>query len=136
MNIIYSTLISSTITLILKLLALSNKSILKLKIMKNKNKALKESSNIFKEFNIKFHIYFIVSFILLIFFWYFISAFCAVYNNSQISLIQNTICSFLVSLFYPFAINLIPGIFRISALRAKKKDKKCLYSFSNLISLI
>ena len=136
LNIIYSTLISSTITLILKLLALSNKSILKLKIMKNKNKALKESSNIFKEFNIKFHIYFIVSFILLIFFWYFISAFCAVYNNSQISLIQNTICSFLVSLFYPFAINLIPGIFRISALRAKKKDKKCLYSFSNLISLI
>jgi hypothetical protein len=37
---------------------------------------------------------------------------------------------------YPFGLNLLPGFFRIPALRAKQKDKKCLYKFSNIISLI
>ena len=136
LNIIYSTLISSTITLILKFLALSDKSILKLKNMKNKKNAIKESSNIIKGFNIKFNIYYIISFILLVLFWYFISAFCAVYSNSQLTLIENTFSSFVVSLIYPFAINLLPGVFRVPALTAKNKDKKCLYTFSKLISLI
>ena len=136
LNIIYSTIISLTITLALKLLALSNKSILKLKSYKNRNKALQESSITIKELNIKFYIYIIISFIFLIFFWYFVSAFCAVYNNSQLLLIENTLSSFALSLIYPFGVNLLPGIFRISALRAKNKDRKCLYGFGNLISLI
>ena len=104
--------------------------------MKNAEKALKESSNIIIGFNIKFNIYYIVSFILLVLFWYFISAFCAVYKNSQITLIENTFSSFVLSLAYPFAINLLPGIFRIPALKAKIKEKKCLYTFGSLISLI
>ena len=136
LNLIYSTFISSIITLILKLLALSNKNILNLKKYQSRKKAVKESKNLIKNFNIKFNIYFIISFIMLILFWYFVSAFCAVYSNSQILLIENTLCSFLVSLIYPFGLNLIPGIFRITSLRAKDKNKQCLYSFSNLISII
>ena len=30
----------------------------------------------------------------------------------------------------------MPGLFRIPALRAKKKDKRCLYKLSNIIALI
>ena len=37
---------------------------------------------------------------------------------------------------YPFGLNLLPGIFRIPALKAVKKDKKCLYKASKLIALI
>ena len=133
-NIIYSTLISSIITIILKLFALSNKSILKLKKYKNKKKAINESALLIKRLNIKFHVYYIISFIILIFFWYFISSFCAIYNNSQILLIENTLSSFAVSLIYPFGLKLLPGIFRIIALRYK--NKKCMYSFGNLISNI
>ena len=44
--------------------------------------------------------------------------------------------SFGLSLTYPFGIYLIPGIFRIPALRAKKKDKKYLYKLSLLIQKI
>ena len=136
LNIIYSTIISLFITIILKIFALSNKSILNLKNYKIRKIAIKESSRIIKEFSIKFNIYFIISLIFLIFFWYFVSGFCAVYNNSQKSLILNTISSFIISLIYPFGLNLLPGIFRISALRAKNKDKKCTYSLGNIIALI
>ena len=138
LHIIYSMMISSFITIILKLLALSNNNILHLRKIKQKNinKAIKESNQIIKELNIKFNIYYFIGFILLTFFWYFISAFCAVYNNSQIILFENTFSSYALSLIYPFAINLLPGIFRISALRAKNKNKNCLYIFGNIISII
>ena len=136
LNIFYSTLISSVTIIILKSLALSNRSILFLKKINNKKKAIKESQNLIQKLNIKFRIYFFICIILLVFFWYFISAFCSVYKNSQILLIENTLSSYAISLLYPFAINLLPGIFRISALRDKKKNKNCLYSFGNFISLL
>ena len=37
---------------------------------------------------------------------------------------------------YPFGLYLLPGMFRIPALRAKNKDKKCLYQISTLVALI
>ena len=136
LHIIYSTFISAFITLILKTLALSNKNMLKIKRIKDKRNALMESVKLIKTLNVRFSIYYIISFILLIFFWYFISAFCAVYKNTQIILFENTLSSFALSLLYPFGLYLLPGMFRIPALRAKSKDKKCLYVFSNLLSYI
>ena len=58
------------------------------------------------------------------------------YYNTQIILIKNTLISFGISMLYPVGINFIPGMFRIPALRAEKKDKKCLYSFSQFVALI
>ena len=136
LHIIYSTFISAFITLILKTLALSTKNMLKIKRIKGKRNALMESVKLIKTLNVRFSIYYIISFILLIFFWYFISAFCAVYKNTQIILFENTLSSFALSLLYPFGLYLLPGMFRIPALRAKSKDKKCLYVFSNLLSYI
>jgi hypothetical protein len=136
LHIVYITFISAFITLILKTLALSNKDMLKIKRIKSKKNALMESVKLIKTLNIRFNIYYIISFVLLIFFWYFISAFCAVYKNTQIILFENTLSSFALSLLYPFALNLLPGMFRIPALRAKSKDKKCLYIFSYLLSFI
>ena len=85
---------------------------------------------------VKFIIFFVISFILTIFFWYFISCFCAVYTNTQILLLKDSFISFCLSMVYPFGINLIPGIFRITSLRDKNQDKKCLYNISQLLSLI
>ena len=84
----------------------------------------------------KFLIFFAVSIILLIFFWYFISCFCAVYVNTQAILIKDTVFSFGLSMIYPFGLYFVPGFFRIPALRDKKRDKKCLYKISRLISFI
>ena len=138
LQIIYSTLISSTITFFVKLLALSNNSIIRLKNIKNNNrkKALKNSIKLINQLYFKFNIYNLISIILLVLFWYLISAFCSVYNNSQLLLFESTLFSFGLSLIYPFALNLLPGIFRISALRAKDKDSNKLHLFANFISVI
>ena len=51
-------------------------------------------------------------------------------------LIKDTLISFGLSMLYPFGLNLIPGMFRIPALRTTKKDKKTLYKFSLIVALI
>ena len=91
---------------------------------------------VIKNLKIKFFIYFLIGFVLLFFFWYFISCFCAVYTNTQIILIKDSLISFGISMLYPFALNLFAGIFRIPALRAPKKDKKVLYQISCVLALI
>ena len=135
-KIFYSSIISSIINLLLKNLSLSEKNILKIKNEKEIDVAVQKSQDMEKCIKIKFIIFFIISLLLMLFFWYFISCFCAVYNNTQIILFKDTLISFALSMIYPFAINLLPGIFRIPALIAKKKDKNCLYSFSKLLALI
>ena len=70
------------------------------------------------------------------FFWYFITCFCAVYINTQLILIKDTLISFGISMLYPFGLNLIPVFLRISSLKAKKKDKECIYKISLAISLL
>ena len=135
-QIIYSSLISALINILLKNLSLSESNILKIKKEEDMNAAVQKSKDIQKCIKIKFIIFFIISSILMLFFWYFISCFCAVYNNTQIILFKDTLISFSLSMLYPFGLNLLPGIFRIPSLRAKKKDKQCLYKFSKLIAFI
>ena len=135
-QLFYSTIISAIINLILKTLSLSEKQILTIKLEKNFKVAHTKSKSIKNCIIIKLIIFFIFSFVLMIFFWYFISCFCAVYTNTQLILIEDTLISFALSMIYPFGLNLLPGMFRIPALRAQKKDKKCLYRASTLIALI
>jgi len=135
-QILYSTLVSSVINMLLKKLSLSQKNILEIKQEKDKQNAMKKSKKIKHCIQIKFIIFFILSFLLLLFFWYFISCFCGVYKNTQKILIKDTLISFGLSMLYPIGLNLLPGIFRIPSLRAKKKDKKCMYKTSGIIALI
>ncbi len=72
----------------------------------------------------------------MLFFWYFISCFCAVYKNTQIILIKDTIISFILSMIYPFVLNLLPGILRIPALKAEKADQAYIYKVSKIVALI
>ena len=97
---------------------------------------MKKAKKIENCLKIKFIIFFILSFVFMVFFWYFISCFCAVYVNTQIILIKDTIISFSLSMVYPFGLNLLPGFFRIPSLRAKNKNKECLYKTSTIIALI
>jgi hypothetical protein len=135
-QLLYSTLISSVINFSLKLLSLSEKQILSIKQEKDLSNIKQNSKKILKCLKIKISIFFILSFLFMLFFWYFISCFCAVYKNTQIILITDTLISFALSMIYPFALNLFPGCLRISALRVKEKDKKYLYIFSGYIALI
>ena len=132
----YSTLISSTINFILKLLSLSEKQILSLRHEKNFSNIQNISNSIIKCLKIKLAFFFVLSFLFMSFFWYFISCFCAVYKNTQNILITDTLISFGLSMIYPFGINLFPGLLRITALRANEKNRKYLYILSGYIALI
>jgi len=135
-QIFYSTIVSTIINMILKTLSLSEKSLLELKEEKNKNIATQKAKTIKILLKKKFIIFFILSILFMGFFWYFISCFCAVFINTQIILITNTAFSFILSMLYPFAINLFPGFFRIPSLRAKNRNKKCIYNLSKIIAFI
>ena len=135
-QILYSTVITAVINVILKQLSLSENNILSIKQEKDFNKSRNKSKKIKRCLIIKFIIYFILNSLLLLFFWYFISCFCAVYRNTQMILIKDTLISFGLSMLYPLGLNLLPGILRIPSLRAKEKDKKCLYKLSTLVALI
>ena len=135
-HILYSSIISSFINIIIKLLALSNKDILKIKQIRNIEDSLKESAKLSKILKIKFNLFFVISIVFLIFFWYFIAAFCAVYKNTQEILIKNTMTSFLISLLYPIGLNLLPAFFRIPSLRASKHNLECMYKFSSILAYL
>ena len=128
-NILYSTLISSIINIIIKKLSLSEINIIEIKNNKEKEKNINKKKCLI----IKFNLFFILDFLFLILFWYYISCFCAIYKNTQFHLIKDTLISFGLSLLYPVGLCLLPGIFRIPALRASKQDKECLYKISKIM---
>ena len=135
-KIVYSSLISIIINKILGLLALSNNAIIKLKENKSKNNANKRKKNLIKNLKIKFTLYFILSFLLLLAFWYYIAMFGVIYKNTQMHLLEDTLISFGLSLLYPFIIYLFPGIFRIFSLSDPRGKRKCLYDFSKTIQML
>jgi len=135
-QILYSTIISAFINMIIKFFSLTEKNILKLKSDNNAKNYNKTVPKLIKCLKIKFICFFSISFLLLIFFWYYLSCFCAVYKNTQIYVIEDTLISFGLSLLYPFGLNLFPGFFRIPSLRDKNKSKETIYKLSKMIQLI
>ena len=133
-QIIYSSIISFVITEIIKYLSLSEKNIIKIKNIKNIDNIEKMAQDELSFLKKKFILFFIITFLFLIFFWYYLACFCAVYRNTQFCLIKDTLISFGFSLLYPLGINLIPGIFRIPSL--KNKNRECIYKFSKIIQII
>ena len=135
-QILYSSLISAILNALLKILALSEGDILELKKTKSKKNLKQKNNDLNSKLQIKFILYFIISTILILFFWYYISMFCAIYKNTQTHLIKDTLISFGLSMFYPFGIYLLPGIFRIPALSNEKNGRKCLYIISKLLQML
>ena len=131
-KILYSTIITSFINIVIKFLSLTEKNILEIK--NEKNNLNEKASKILKYLIIKLILFFILIFIFLILFWFYISCFCGIYKNTQIHLIKDTLISFSLSLLYPFILNLLPGIFRIPSLNSQNKE--CIYIFSKIIQLI
>jgi hypothetical protein len=130
-NILYSTLISNFIRAILKYLSLSENNIIELK--QNLSNNIEKMKKCLK---VKFILFFMLNFMLLVLFWYYISCFCAVYKNTQMHLIKDTLISFGLSLTYPFFLFLLPGLLRIPSLRSSKQNKECIYKISIFVQSV
>ena len=135
-QILYSSIISSVINIILQRLSITEEQVFELKQEDNKESLKKNARKIKRKIKIKLTIFLILSSVLILFFWYFISCFCVVYQNIQVILLEDTLISFLTSMIYPFGFELLPAIFRIPALRAPNKDRKYFYKLSWILNLL
>ena len=133
-KIIYSIIITSVIHIIVKYLSLTEKSIINFKNEQLNSNSDVKMAELIKSLKIKMIIFYVTSYIFLIFFWYYLGCFCAVYKNTQIHFIKDTAISFGISLAYPLGLYLIPGIFRIKSI--KDNEKKTMYEASQIIQLL
>ena len=105
---IYSILISGFIIFIFELLSLSEDNLIEFKQKVNIKDINNEKNKQIKYLKIKSIIFSIIGIIILLFSWYYISCFCAVYSNTQTALIKNIFISFITGIIYPFILVLIP----------------------------
>ena len=132
-EIIYSYLISTAYDFLLNLLALSEDDISEFKKTRKKVNLINKAKSLKNKLDIKFLLYFIIT-IFLLFFWYYLAMFCAVYKNTQYHLIKDTLVSFLISLITPLGFNLLPGICRIHSLSDKKINRIIFINLVNIYS--
>ena len=90
-------------------------------------------NKLIKILRIKFIFFYIFNILFLSVFLFYVSCFCGIYRNTQIHLLKDSFFSYITSLITPFGIYLIPGIFRIWALR---KKSKILYILSKLLQML
>ena len=133
-QIIYSTAISQVLEVFLCYLSLTDKHFYQIKYIKNEKKNNELVLKILTCVQIKLIGFFAFTFILFVFYWYLITAFCSVYQNTQNPFIKDSITSFLLGLVYPIVLYLIPAVLRIIALRdVKKKRLRFVYKLSDII---
>ena len=128
--------ISHILTIIIKFLFLSERNLYEIKKQITYSMACNLQEKVERNLIIKYIIFFIMGIIFLSIFWLFLSSFGAVFQNTQIILVENTLISFGISFVYPFFINIIPGIFRICSLSDKKNNSICLYKISQFLQLL
>ena len=80
---------------------------------------------VFKIMKIKIICYIIIEMLLMLFFIYFITAFCEVYSDTQMSLLFDSLISFILSIPIELLISFIISIMYLTAIKLKLK---CLYN--------
>ena len=131
-QIIYTTIFSQLIEVFLCFLSLTDKHIY---LMKNSAKLTVKNDilKILRCIKVKLIIFFIFTFIFFVCYWYIVCVFCAVYENTQIIYLKDSLSSFLLGMIYPFILYIFPTALRVISLRHSKKDCKCIYKMSDII---
>ena len=109
---------------------------MELKLQATHFEAFRLTTKIKKHLVIKYFFFFIIGLIFLIIFWVFLSSFGAVFKNTQIVLLKNTLISFSISFIYPFIYNIIPCFFRICSLSNRKNNCSCVYNTNKFLQLL
>ena len=133
-QIIFSILVTHAMEIILCYLSMTDKHYYEIKSLPKIHKNDERVFDILKCIRSKLRAFFIFTFFVFLFHWYFISAFCAVYQNTQKIFLRDSGISILVSLIDPFIIYGITCILRaISLSRCCKKKLSCIYKLSDII---
>ena len=131
-NIVLSSLCSIIMSYIIRFISLNQRDIIAITREQNKeNRKIKAQSTKIK-LRIKLIVVFILSGLLIGLCWYYVSAFCAVFKNSQGHYFINVLVAFIICNIWPCLTSLIAPIFRIKSF--KKGNAPCMYKFSQIIS--
>ena len=114
-------------SLVVKILSLSERDLYRLKQDK------KLCNTIKRKMKIKAIVLFGISILLIMLFWYYVSAFCAVFKNSQGHYFINVLVAFIVCNAWPCVTSLIAPALRIYSI---KHNHPCLYKASKIVAYI
>ena len=131
-QIIYSTIISQLLEVFLCFLSLIDTYFYHIKNLTPPNESSK-AYELLKCMRKKLIIFFIFTFLFFGFYWYVIAVFCAVYENTQIIFLKDSILSFVFGIAYSIILYLIPTILRLCAIKYPKQNLKCIYKLSGII---
>ena len=130
-QIIYTTTISQLLEVLICYLSLTDRHMYKIKNMTGPNKN-QEIIKILKSIKLKLILFFCFTFIILVFYWYIVTSFCAVYQKTQIIFLKDSLFSFILDLIYPFILYLFPSALRLLSFKLKKL---WIYKLSDIIPL-
>ena len=136
LQIVLSIIITHVIEILLCYLSLTDRTIYEIKAKTKNGTKQKIIFNKMKKMKIKLIIFFIFTFIVELFYWYFISAFCSVYNNTQKIYIIDCVLSFIFFMIDPFIVYALVTLLRIISLKSSdKKNLNCLYILSQIFPI-
>ena len=96
-------------------------------------KYFKSINYLMKKYEKKIFIYVCISYVLFIFIWYYCTAFCTTYQNTQGSLAYDSLESFVLNLVIPVPMSFLTVFLRHIAI---KKLSKILFFISNLVKVL
>ena len=131
-QIILSSLVSHVSEVFICFLTMTDKYVYQFKTLEENDMNKSVVMKSLKCVKIKLISFFIFIFILMIVYWYLISSFCAVYENTQITFLMNFAFSFLLYLIYPLFIYILTSLFKFIGLKTKSS---CLYKLGNVIPI-
>ena len=132
-QIIYSSVISLLIEVFLCFLSLTAIHMYQIKKINDNIENRKTILKIYRCISIKIFYFYLFTFIFFIVYWYLISSFCSVYQNTQVVFIKDSLGSFILSLLYSFLLYLFPSCLRVCAIRDSKMRCKCIFKLSDII---
>ena len=131
---IYSSLIGFNIRFILNFLSNSKKQLTDIIKKEKQSESIRHKARkVLNRLKKKLVAFFIINFIFVLFFWYYVSAFCAVYHDTQISWVTGGVISFGISLLVPFLICLLFSSIRVLALKYQHKTLYSILAFLNYV---
>ena len=130
-QIIYSSIVSQLIEVFLCYLSYTDKHYYQIKNLSKENRPY--VFKIIRCITLKILFFYIFTLLVFIFGWYTVTCFCAVYENTQIAFIKDSLTSFGLGLLYPFILYLFPSILRKISLKYCNGKLSFIYSLSDII---
>ena len=132
-QIVYSTIVSQLIEVLLCFLSLTDKHFYQIKSLSVWSQ--QKVSEIIKCIQIKIFFFYIFTGFMFFFYWYIITCFCSVYENTQTAFLKDSFLSFGLGLLYPFPLYLLPSALRLLSIKCCKGKTSFIYKLSCIIPI-